>query len=560
MEIPRGVPLRYNGLVQKGFRIESLRIKLAAFQHQARFRKTHVAVLRRIRRQSGGGHLVRIPSARGAANSQRLVVLMAEEGKRELLPGLNEAEGMALGTDNHECHGLLPHEAQAAPAGRHHIEMLRRSSRHQHPVVPMIIEVRAKNCYAFEDDITFSMKADMRNKKFGANVHKENNFNVLKTVGIYGPNNAGKTCLIKCIRAIRNVLLNKKNGLMPNIFTDSDVCELGVTFMASGRKFSYDFKYDAEKEEYIYESFSEIFKDQYNNEKEVCWLKKDTVSEVYECIDEAVQTMIPVVSKNNLLCYVIDTSKFEHINEMKQILVGFAEKIDIINMNNIPMQHTIELMKNKNQLQQKVVEFIKNADLYMDNFEYVDMDKIQLKTGEGDEKPDEKVLDIPENIMDQIRLVSTYKGVHVPSMMFDSTGTKKIAAIASYVIEALEQGRILVVDELDSSIHFKLTRAIVAMFNNELNTSAQMIFTVHDINLMDCKRMFRKEQIWFVHKDEEGVYVYSLADFTAQQGVRDTTDVMEKYRKGALGALPDPELINSLLSIKSDVKGDDADA
>ena len=68
------------------------------------------------------------------------------------------------------------------------------------------------------------------------------------------------------------------------------------------------------------------------------------------------------------------------------------------------------------------------------------------------------------------------------------------------------------------------------------------------------------EQIWFVHKDEEGVYVYSLADFTAQQGVRDTTDVMEKYRKGALGALPDPELINSLLSIKSGVKGDDADA
>ena len=66
-------------------------------------------------------------------------------------------------------------------------------------------------------------------------------------------------------------------------------------------------------------------------------------------------------------------------------------------------------MKNKNQLHQKVVEFIKNADLYMDNFEYVDMDKIQMKTGEGDEKPDEKVLDIPKNIIDQIRLVSTYK-------------------------------------------------------------------------------------------------------------------------------------------------------
>ena len=410
----------------------------------------------------------------------------------------------------------------------------------------MIIEIRAKNCFAFKDEIAFSMKADMRNKKFVTNVHKENNFNVLKTVGIYGPNNTGKTCLIKCIRTIKEVFLNKKNRLMPNIFAENNICELGVTFLASKKKYSYDFKYDAEKEEY-------------NNEKEVCWLKKDIISEIYECIDEDVQNMISVVSKNNLLCYVIDTSKFEHLSKMKQILVGFAKKIDIINMNNIPMQHTIELMKNKNQSQEKVVEFIKNADLYMDNFEFVDMDKIQLEATEDEEKPEEKVLDIPENIMDHIRLVSTYRGVHVPSMLFDSTGTKKIAAIASYVIEALEQGRILIVDELDGSIHFKLTRAIVSMFNNELNTNAQMIFTVHDINLMDCKRIFRKEQIWFVHKDEEGVYVYSLADFTAKQGVRDTTDVMEKYRKGALGALPDPELMNSLLSIKGNAKGDAAD-
>lgn len=423
----------------------------------------------------------------------------------------------------------------------------------------MIIEIRAKNCYAFENEISFSMKADMRNKKFDSNVHKENSINILKTAGIYGPNNAGKTCLVKCIRAIRQVILNKKHDLMSNIFTDDQICELGMTFIEQGRVFAYDFKYNVITKEYIYENFNEILKDQYSNEKEICWLKKDTLKEEYECVDEDVLTMIPVIAKNNLLYHLIDTSRFEHLNEMKQVLMGFAEKIDIINMNNIPMEHTIELMKNRNQLQTKVVDFIKNADLYMDNFEYVDMDKIELKVGEGGERPEEKALDIPETIMDQIRLVSTYKGHHVPSMLFDSTGTKKIAALASYVIEGLEEGRILVIDELDSSIHFKLTRAIVALFNNELNTNAQMIFTVHDINLMDCKRMFRKEQIWFVHKDAEGVYVYSLADFTAKQGVRDTTDIIEKYRKGALGALPDPELINSLLSIKGNAKGVNAD-
>lgn len=423
----------------------------------------------------------------------------------------------------------------------------------------MIIELRVKNCFSFEDQIVFSMKADMRNKKFASNVHRENNFNILKTAGIYGPNNAGKTCLVKCFNAIKKILLNKKPNLMPNLFSKNSVCELGITFLVEGREFSYDLHYDAQKEEFLYEKFSEIQKDQYGNEKEILWLEKDTVNQRYSCIDQDVLLMIPLMSSNNLLCYVIDASKFEHLEKMKKIIVEFAQKIDILNMNNIPMKKTIELMKNKGDLQKKVVEFIKNADLYMDNFEYVDMDQIKIDDRTENEKPDEEVLNMREKLMEQIRLVSTYKGVKVPSLIFDSTGTKKIAALASYIIEGLENGRILIVDELDSSIHFKITRAIVAMFNNELNTNAQMIFTVHDINLMDCKRMFRKEQIWFVHKDQDGVYVYSLADFTAQQGVRDTTDIMEKYRKGALGALPDPELINSLLDIKGNKKGEVAD-
>lgn len=418
----------------------------------------------------------------------------------------------------------------------------------------MLIELRAKNCFSFSDEIRFSTKADMRNKKFSSNVHTENNFNILKTVGIYGPNNAGKTCLVKCIRSAKNILLNQKPRIMPNIFQESTICQLGITFLEEGREFSYDFWYNDKKEEYPYEKFAEITRDQYGNEKETVWLLKDIINGNCQYGDEDLLKMMPLISQSNLLFYLVDSSKFQQMAEMKRIVTAFASRIDIVNMNNIPLKRTINLMKNQNDLQRKVVEFIKNSDLYMDDFEYVDMENIRVKMDSDEEKPEEKALDIPEQIMDQIRLVSVYRGVAVPSVLFDSTGTKKIAALASYIIEGIEQGRILVVDELDSSIHFKLTRAIVAMFNNELNTNAQMIFTVHDINLMDCKKMFRKEQIWFVHKDDTGIYVYSLAEFTAQQGVRDTTDIMEKYRKGVLGALPDPELIRSLLSLKGNRK------
>ena len=327
--------------------------------------------------------------------------------------------------------------------------------------------------------------------------------------------------------------------------------------MYEGEEYNYDFKYDVDNGEFTYEKFARILKDQYGNEKEEIWLLKDTDKQEFMCIDAEINNMISALASNSLLIYLIDTSKFEKMNQMKNIVISFASKIDLVNMNNIPMQKTIDLLKNHDEIQGKVVDFIKNADLYLEDYSYREFHNVDINIcSEG--KPEEQVLDIPDNIMDQIRLVSVYKNVPVPSMFFDSTGTKKIAALASYIVEGLEQGRIIVVDELDSSIHFKLTRAIVAMFNNELNNNAQLIFTVHDINLMDCKRMFRKEQIWFVHKDEAGVYVYSLADFTAENGVRDTTDIMEKYRKGVLGALPEPDLINTLIDIKGNISEENA--
>ena len=88
------------------------------------------------------------------------------------------------------------------------------------------------------------------------------------------------------------------------------------------------------------------------------------------------------------------------------------------------------------------------------------------------------------------------------------------------------------------------------MFNNELNANAQLIATVHDVSLLDCQTLLRKEQIWFTYKDRENAYLYSMADFTAEEaGVRDTSDLIEKYRKGVFGALPEPNLFDSLLEV-----------
>ena len=233
--------------------------------------------------------------------------------------------------------------------------------------------------------------------------------------------------------------------------------------------------------------------------------------------------------------------------------MSFASKIDIVDMNNIPIKKTIAMLKASDEIQKSIASFVLNSDLYLEDYKYLSDDevKIELKTQSvGDIKPQENALSVVAPITEMLHLASVYKGVTVPSMLFDSTGTKKMAALASYVLDALKNGRILVIDELDNSLHFRLTRAIIALFNNELNREAQLIATVHDVSLLDCQTLFRKEQIWFTHKDKESVYLYSLAEFTAERtGVRDTSDLVEKYRKGMFGALPEPELFESLLEV-----------
>ena len=96
------------------------------------------------------------------------------------------------------------------------------------------------------------------------------------------------------------------------------------------------------------------------------------------------------------------------------------------------------------------------------------------------------------------------------------------------------------------------------MDNNELNKNAQLIATLHDISLLDCKKMFRKEQIWFTDKNEEQTELYSLKDFSYEQsGIRaDTTDIQDRYSKGAFGAIPDPDLISTLLEVDVNAETD----
>ena len=310
--------------------------------------------------------------------------------------------------------------------------------------------------------------------------------------------------------------------------------------------------------EYVSERLVEISYDRYKNKKEKIIYVRDNTAAEYICENDVLREMMGVAGRSNLLFFLLDTSKFTELDKAKNVITSFAKRIDIVDMNNIPIKKTIDMMKSDDKAKQRIVDFVLSADLSMDDFRYLSDDEVKINfegfKNEDNIRPQENALAAAAPIVEMLHLSSVYHGIPVPSYLFDSTGTKKIAAIASYVVDALDKGRILVVDELDNSLHSKLTRAIFALFNNDLNRNAQLICTAHDVTLLDCKKLFRKEQIWFAHKDNSGVYLYSLAEFTAEKdGVRDTTDLIEKYKEGVFGALPEPDLFKSLMEVRAGV-------
>lgn len=401
----------------------------------------------------------------------------------------------------------------------------------------MIKKIYLENVFTFENKVELNLEADNHTKKFPNNISKDN---ILKTAVIYGPNNTGKTKFIQGVKAIKDILLNKPALILPNLFTNNTTSKLGITFTYNKKCYQYEFWKNL-KNDFVYEKFSEI-----SDKKEEIIILKDTIKKIYKCKKNSeLEQAIKNTSRSNILIYTLNTDNFEILKKAKNILTTIANKIEVIDMNNIEDNKTIDLLKNKNNLNNKIVSFIKNADLYLDNYYYDD--NATLLNEKIINQLNNKDLTNSHQI-DQIKMVSVYNGINVPSIFFDSLGTQKIAALASYIIESLKEGKCLFIDELDSSLHFKLTRNIISMFHSDLNPNAQLICTLHDISLLDCKKLFRKEQIWFTDKLKEETILFSLKNFSyAESGIRETSDLIEKYKKGLLGAIPEPDLILTLL-------------
>ncbi len=117
----------------------------------------------------------------------------------------------------------------------------------------------------------------------------------------------------------------------------------------------------------------------------------------------------------------------------------------------------------------------------------------------------------------------------------ESDGTQKLFEFAGLILMALQRGDILIIDELNKSLHPDLACFLVKLFNSSLNKkNAQLIFTTHETSILR-KNLLRRDQIWFCEKEsDKGTCLYPLTDFRYKK----QEDIEEYYIDGRYGAKP----------------------
>ena len=235
-------------------------------------------------------------------------------------------------------------------------------------------------------------------------------------------------------------------------------------------------------------------------------------------------------------------------SNMLQPVVDWFEKLHLVKGGGISPGFSMRQIKEVTGFKGKAMDFLQAADLHIANVKIVEEKmpeelRKMLQIREENEKDEAK--NIPDTFPN-VKMGHKKEGP-TPSLAWldideESEGTQALFALAGPCIHTIENNRILVVDELDNSLHPKLLKFLVEQVNTSgYNSKAQLIFTTHDTTQMDAA--LDKEQIWFIEKDKH--QASTLTPYSAYQP-RDDNATAKRYLSGRYGAVPNLGYLKSL--------------
>lgn len=424
----------------------------------------------------------------------------------------------------------------------------------------MIIRFSVENWRSFKEPVTLDMVAGSETQH-AERLSKIKKFRlkVLPVAAIYGPNASGKTKFVEALMFFQDLIVSgNKHGEPFDIRRfklDKDFLKqptnFSLTALIDGQIYRYELSLLPEKvvhEELTLENSSSsytLFKRDANGHVvfDEDYFNKDRLA--------FLDLVVSATRENQLLLtngIQLNTFEFQPfydwIKNCWLILSPYSQ------FNSI---HRFADPSDK--ISKQLVEFLQRFGTGIDHFETIKtpletpsdpslMPVIKAKLREVGSKIrlHDRILGLDGDELVSEKLISVHKNQNGEPVKFtlrdESDGTVRLLDLIPAIVNTGNNGNlVIIVDEMDSSLHTKVLEQLILYFLGKCNPDSrrQLIFTTHDVNIM-TQETFRRDELWMINKYRNGESsLYSISEF---KGVRHDKDIRKIYLEGAFGAIP----------------------
>jgi AAA15 family ATPase/GTPase len=366
----------------------------------------------------------------------------------------------------------------------------------------------------------------------------------LRGAAIYGANASGKSNLIRAIFDLQVLVrrshafelgsampfspfkLDQDSGNKPTLFA--------IRFVAQGIRYHYQLAHNAER--VLEESLSAFPKG-----KEQLWFHRQWDEELNkefyspEASEHFNLRKSDMESTKRNSLFLSTAANLNHL-KLAPVYSWFRDTLNVINLgidsDHLDFSRTLDRLESDKS---KLIRFLKNADLGIGD---IRVRKNPLPPVVLKNLPPEMRKGEPHRVsVEMLHLGESGQGIFFP-YEDESSGTQRYFDLIGPWLDLVENGQVLFLDELETSLHPLLTRKLIQLVMNPTinKKNAQIIFATHDPLLMDIT-LLRRDQIWLTEKTWEGDSIlYALTEYEKPPGKRES--LVRGYLSGRYGGIP----------------------
>lgn len=415
----------------------------------------------------------------------------------------------------------------------------------------MLLQFQIRNYLSIKETQTLSMVPDNLKELTEFNIHETgfNDLTLLKSAGIFGPNSSGKSNLVKAFHFLREFTRNS----MAHYAADSRIPIKPFLLQEGTRNLPSHFTIEFLANDLIYTYSLAVDRVQVH-EEELTYRKKKAEFLVFKRVGQKFETGKRLKNVDQEIKMTRSNASFLSTLAMLnhefgiEILTWFRKIRFLKEDYRIEsLSRTAKLFSN-DKYGRIIGNLLKNADLGFErleskspeNFDLVNESMAQYGIQQSLTELRKYLTFVNEESIHTIHDVYNDKGEKIGFERFDinqeSTGTKKFISMIGTIAKVLVDGGVLLIDEIDASLHAFLSESIVRYFHSKTNNpkKAQLIFISHNTFLMRNELM-RRDQIYVAQKDHLGAtHLSTLFD----QKVRHDANFEKSYIENKVKGLP----------------------